>query len=104
MARQVLRSRRPSSGRSSPGLGSDYIGAHAIEVVELSRYDAKMLGLTVGVRRWDPAWTTAAPEVCTSSGILWRRQNYRCLGRPGEVARKHLRQPKDPSTLACPAR
>ena len=36
-------------------LGSDYISAHVIEVVELSRYDAE--GLTVGVRRRDPALT-----------------------------------------------
>ena len=41
MARRVLRSRRPSSGRSSRALGSDYISAHVIEVVELSRFDAK---------------------------------------------------------------
>jgi hypothetical protein len=36
-------------------LGSDYISAHVIEVVELSRYDAE--GLTVGVRRRDTALT-----------------------------------------------
>ena len=36
-------------------LGIDYISAHVIEEVELSRYDAKAEGLTVGVRRRDPA-------------------------------------------------
>jgi hypothetical protein len=36
-------------------LGTNYISAHVIELVELSRYDAKSAeGLTVGVRR-DPA-------------------------------------------------
>jgi ParB/Sulfiredoxin domain len=36
-------------------LGIDYISAHVIEVVELSRYDAKAEGLTVGARHRDPA-------------------------------------------------
>jgi hypothetical protein len=37
-------------------LGSDYISAHVIEVVELSRYGAKALtGPTVGVQGRDPA-------------------------------------------------
>ena len=45
MARQVLRPDGHHRVAAARALGIDYIGAHVIEVVELSRHEAKALGV-----------------------------------------------------------